>query len=570
MAEQMRHVAVYSRKSRFTGRGESIGNQVELCRDYIRAHFSSVDAEKALVFEDEGFSGGNLNRPRFREMMAAAKRGELSAVVVYRLDRISRNIGDFAGLIEELHRMEISFVSIREQFDTESPMGRAMMYIASVFSQLERETTAERIRDNLRELAKTGRWLGGITPTGYASEEVRQITVDGRVRKACKLREISEETALVRTVFETFLETSSLTGTDALLLRSGLVTKNGRRFTRFAIRGILTNPVYMVADEDAWRYLTEKGVELFSCKEEFDGKHGIMAYNRTAQTKGKSTKFRPEGEWIVSVGKHPGLIPGRSWVRVQDILEQNRSKTYRKPRSHVALLSGLLVCARCGGPMRPKQTGRMNARGEESYHYICTLKERSKSACCVMRNADGNELDKAVLEELMRMKEDTGEFLRRLELGILQTGTDGKGPGEVQEPLRAALDANEQEIEHLVNTLRKASGTAAEDYILRKIDELHARGDLLQEQLREMERMSEAHGLSPGELSAVCRKSASLREMVNGMTVGERRTLLHACVKNVIWDGENACVCLLGVNTLSGKPVLLSDSASTPSGEDSK
>ena len=122
----------------------------------------------------------------------------------------------------------------------------AMMYIASVFSQLERETTAERIRDNLRELAKTGRWLGGITPTGYASEEVRQITVDGRVRKACRLREIPEEIALIRSVFETFLETGSLTGTDALLLRSGLVTKNGKRFTRFAIRGILTNPVYMV------------------------------------------------------------------------------------------------------------------------------------------------------------------------------------------------------------------------------------------------------------------------------------------------------------------------------------
>jgi len=566
MAEQRRHVAVYSRKSRFTGRGESIGNQVELCRDYIRAHFSPGDAEEALVYEDEGFSGGNLNRPRFRDMMSAAKRGELSAVVVYRLDRISRNIGDFAGLIEALHRMEISFVSIREQFDTESPMGRAMMYIASVFSQLERETTAERIRDNLRELAKTGRWLGGITPTGYASEEVRQITVDGRVRKACRLREIPEEIALIRSVFETFLETGSLTGTDALLLRSGLVTKNGKRFTRFAIRGILTNPVYMTADEDAWRYLTGKGVELFSDQEEFDGKHGIMAYNRTVQVKGKSTKFRPESEWIVSVGKHPGLIPGRSWARVQAILEQNRSRAYRKPRGHVALLSGLLVCGGCGGLMRPKQTGRTNARGEESFHYICTLKERSKSACCAMRSADGNRLDEAVLEELMHLKEDSGEFLRRLEAGALPSGEDGGEWSAGQEPLRAALDANEQEIGRLMNALGKASGTAAEDYILRKVEELHTRGELQRQRLRETEHPAVFDVLSPEELRAFCRKSASLRKTVSSMTVEERRALLRSCVKNVIWDGENARVCLLGAEV----PALPSGISFGPSGEDSK
>ncbi len=116
-------------------------------------------------------------------MMTAAKDRKFKAIVVYRLDRISRNISDFSSLIEELGRLGIDFVSIRESFDTSSPMGRAMMYIASVFSQLERETIAERIRDNMHELAKTGRWLGGTTPTGYASESVKSITVDGKTKK---------------------------------------------------------------------------------------------------------------------------------------------------------------------------------------------------------------------------------------------------------------------------------------------------------------------------------------------------------------------------------------------------
>ena len=140
MAKTADTIAIYSRKSRYTGKGESIGNQIDLCREYIRTHYGDAAAQQAVVFEDEGFSGGNLNRPDFKKMMTAAKARKIRAIVVYRLDRISRNISDFSSLIEELGRLNIDFVSIRESFDTSSPMGRAMMYIASVFSQLERET----------------------------------------------------------------------------------------------------------------------------------------------------------------------------------------------------------------------------------------------------------------------------------------------------------------------------------------------------------------------------------------------------------------------------------------------
>ena len=127
-------IVIYSRKSKFTGKGESIENQIEMCRQYIRLQFGDDAAEQALVYEDEGFSGGTLERPQFKKMMADAKSKHFRAIVVYRLDRISRNIGDFAKLIEQLNGMKIDFISIKEQFDTSSPMGRAMMYISSVFS----------------------------------------------------------------------------------------------------------------------------------------------------------------------------------------------------------------------------------------------------------------------------------------------------------------------------------------------------------------------------------------------------------------------------------------------------
>ena len=127
MKGKIRCVAIYSRKSKFTGKGESIGNQVELCREYIRNLFGEADAEGCAIFEDEGFSGGDLKRPAFQRMLAEVRKKKYRAIIVYRLDRISRNISDFTGLIDELSRLEVAFISIREQFDTGTPMGRAMM-----------------------------------------------------------------------------------------------------------------------------------------------------------------------------------------------------------------------------------------------------------------------------------------------------------------------------------------------------------------------------------------------------------------------------------------------------------
>lgn len=262
-------IAFYSRKSKFTGKGESIGNQVELGKEYVRLHFGEVAADQMAVYEDEGFSGGNLNRPAFKKMMEAAKRRQFQAIVVYRLDRISRNVSDFSGMIEELARLDIAFISIKEQFDTSTPMGRAMMYIASVFSQLERETIAERIRDNMHELAKTGRWLGGTAPTGFESEVVENVAPDGRIKKACKLRLIPEEAEIVRRIFDLYEETDSLTLTEAALIRQGFQTKNHKYFTRFSIKAILQNPVYMIADMDACTFFMKNGANVFSEREAF-------------------------------------------------------------------------------------------------------------------------------------------------------------------------------------------------------------------------------------------------------------------------------------------------------------
>ena len=539
-------IVIYSRKSKFTGKGESVENQIEMCRQYIRLQFGDDAARQALVYEDEGFSGGTLERPQFKKMMADAKEKTFRAVVVYRLDRISRNIGDFAKLIEQLNRMKIDFISIKEQFDTSSPMGRAMMYISSVFSQLERETIAERIRDNMHELSKTGRWLGGNTPTGYESESVSHVTIDGKTKRACKLKILPEEMGIVRLIYDKFLETGSLTKTETYLLQNGCTTKNGKQFTRFAVKGILSNPVYLIADEFAYDYLTKNHVELFAKQSEFDGIHGIMAYNRTLQQPGKAHQIRPMQEWIVSVGKHRGVIEGKAWVKVQALLEQNKSKSYRKPRSNVALLSGLLVCGNCGEYMRPKLSKRQNTKGEVIYTYLCSMKERSRGHVCSMKNCNGNTLDADITEQLKHLSENGFEFIRQLEqsrralLGGRQS-CDGEISG-----LEAEIAANEEKIKGLVSALGKSSGTSAESYILQQIDELHGKGEGLKRRLAELKEQAFGRALADIEFDLLARTLSTFKDTVDKMTVEQKRSAIRTFVKEIIWDGTDAHVVLFG------------------------
>ena len=577
--ESKKQFVIYSRKSKFTGKGESIENQIEMCRQYIATHYSQEEADAALVYEDEGFSGGTLERPQFKKMMSDSQNIKFAAIVVYRLDRISRNIGDFAKLIEDLGDRDIDFISIREQFDTSSPMGRAMMYIASVFSQLERETIAERIRDNMHELSKTGRWLGGTTPTGYESESISNVTVDGKTRKACKLKIIPDEINLVKLIFDKFIETGSLTKTDQFLMQGRYKTKRGKTFTRFAIKGILSNPVYMIADEDAYHYLVKNNVDLFSEKEAFDGNHGIMAYNRTLQRPGKATQEKPMNEWIVSVGKHKGVIPGAVWVQVQNLLELNKSKSYRKPRSNVALLSGILYCGKCGNYMRPKLSDRLTATGEPIYTYLCTTKERSRGEVCDMKNANGNTLDAKVLDTVKSFGKQSSDLAKQIMQ--IKTRINGNRDGYDAEiaKLKTQIEENEKSIKALVISLGKSEGTNAEKYIMEQIDELHETGEGLKKRLVELEGIMQQHDLTEIEFDLIRQLLSNMGANIDEYSVEQKRAAIRTFIRKIVWDGENAHVYLFhndGDYDFPNPPNAENESGGTlseseePSGEDSE
>ncbi len=385
-------IAIYSRKSRFTGHGESVENQISMCKNYIFGQFGALPEEDILIFEDEGFSGKNTKRPQFQKMMHLARQHSFDKLVCYRLDRFSRDIRDFTAILSELEHLHIDFICIREQFDTSSPMGRAMMYIASVFAQLERETIAQRIRDNMLELAKTGRWLGGCPPLGYASQPLHSGT-----KTFYRLQPVLEEADTVQLIFRLYVQLGSLTKLEQELLLRGIDTRQGNAFSRHSLRFLLSNPVYAPADAQTYGFLQQLGCQMFGEAVDYDGSHGLMGYNKTGKTGTVFLHYRDYSEWILAPGRHRPLVSAALWLCAQRLLLQNKEKAYRRPKNSVSLLSGLLTCACCGSYMRPKY-GRTDKSGEKRYYYMCELKEKSRRQQCSIANLDGNLLDRQLME----------------------------------------------------------------------------------------------------------------------------------------------------------------------------
>lgn len=569
--------AIYSRKSKFTGKGESIENQIEMCRQYIVRCFGQECADNALVYEDEGFSGGSTKRPNFQRMMRDVHSGKIQTIVCYRLDRLTRNTKDCFEFVEELEHYGAAFISIKENFDLTTPTGRLMFTFVAALAQMERETIADRIRDNLQELAKTGRWLGGNTPLGYESEGTEYCKVDGKKRKTFHLKLIPEEAQLVQMIFSKFLEVKSLTKLETYLLNQDYQTRKGKPFSRFAIREIIMNPVYAKADGAMYQYLITNEVQLFSDQTAFDGTHGIMAYNRTEQTKGSTTRKKPMEEWVVSVGEHEGIVSGEDWIAVQGLLDENKSKSYRwrAGQTNEALLSGLLHC-RCGHCMRPKVTNRTTGDGERQFRYLCELKEKSRRHKCDNRDINGNQLDRVVCFEIKKLSEDKSELARHLAVGK-KAFVDESGQLETDlERLRKAQRENQKEISALVNSLAKMSGTPGEQSILDGINQRSERDRSIQENIQELEQILQEQNLQARSFELLRDMLKSFSSTVDDMTVEQKRLALRMIVKDIVWDGEKVHIYLFGDDDPDGDDIdlpSLDDGSNDPDGplcEDSK
>ncbi len=578
-------IAIYSRKSRWTGRGDSVENQVAMCREYISRHVENGSESEVLIYEDEGFSGKNTRRPRFQRLMEDIHQKKYDYLICYRLDRLGRNIIDLATLVEELNRLGISFVSIKEHFDTSTPMGKAMLYFAGVLAQMEREQIAERVRDNMLMLAKSGRWLGGNTPFGFSSAEEKKVLLDGKTRKTWYLQENADEITIVRYIFRLYLEKQSLVKVAEHLQMHEIYTRKQNEYTVTAIRDILRNPVYCRADREGYEYFCSLGCQVCVEKPNLvletkpESSFGVNHYGQTGSKNidaeelnrgficyAKTTsghKENPPEKWILAEGKHKGIIPGKDFVKVQELLENNKRKgdSYRA-RNEIALLSGILQCS-CGCAMRPKYYGikQTGADGKRRFSYICPCKTLTHGQKCQTPNIQGNTLDEQICEAVSIYLEENIDWNDILEntYNCLKGKFTYLKPVSEEEILKQKLKEKKKQIRNLIHTL--STGTHSPEFI----GQIEAEMKKLQEQCQEIEekyadlkkeetkKESQKTGREDNNRQsrdpdqAVCGKTTddsfigkvtSLRTTFPFFTVHQKREIIKTVLDKITWNGE--------------------------------
>ncbi|MGL5633800.1 MAG: recombinase family protein [Sarcina sp.] len=401
----MKTAGIYARKSKATEKGDSIDNQIKLCQNYL----TNIGIESFKIYKDDGFSGKNTDRPAFKKLMNDCNNGSLDCIICYKLDRISRNVSDFSSLISTLEKKNISFISVIEQFDTGSAMGKAMMYICSVFSQLERETISQRVTDNMYYLAENGYWLGGEPPTGFTNLRKTFIDKTGKEKTYSILTPKENEIELVKLIFDKYLEVQSLSQLEKYMLSNNIKTKRNKDWAKATLSTVLKNPCYVKATTETIEYFEEQGINCFGVPDDL---HGILIYRRN---KGKDGQKHPITDWIYTISEHEGIIDSPTWLKVQKLLKANAKKAPARGCSHTALLSGLVTCAICGSPMRVAYGQKIARSDKKRFYYMCTMKHNSGGTRCNNKNVNGIELDDMVVAKLKEATIDKSLLLDKIE-----------------------------------------------------------------------------------------------------------------------------------------------------------
>ncbi len=348
--------AIYTRKSTEEGLDQEF-NSLDAQRESAEAYVKSQAHEgwTALVdhYDDGGFTGGNMDRPALERLMADIEAGKVDCVVVYKVDRLSRSLLDFARMMETFDKRQVSFVSVTQQFNTATSMGRLILNVLLSFAQFEREIISERTRDKIAAARRKGKWSGGPPILGY--------DIDPR---GSKLVVNEAEAAQVRAIFELYLECDSLlAAADELERRSwvgkqwttrkGLV-RGGKPFHKGTLHNLLTNVVYA----------------------------------------GK-VKYKDE----VHPGEQEAIVSPELWHEVQTRLRRNGRHGGAAVRNKSgAILKGLLRCTSCACAMTPTYAAK---DGKKRYrYYLCTAAQRRGWRSCPSKSVPAEEIERLIVAQL--------------------------------------------------------------------------------------------------------------------------------------------------------------------------
>ncbi|MCC7137583.1 MAG: recombinase family protein [Planctomycetes bacterium] len=357
--------AIYGRKSieeRIATNFGSIEAQREACEAYVKSQASLAWTALPQRYDDEGFTGANVARPALARLLADIEAGAVDAVVVYKIDRLSRSIADFVRLMDTFDRKGVSFVSVTQQFNTSTSVGRLTLNLLTVFAQFERETISERTRDKMRAARRRGKFTGGGLLLGYdRAPEGRRLVVN------------EVEADRVRAIFDLYLERRSLTAVVGEVNSRGWTTKSWatradrvvppRPMTRDYIAHLLRNQAYV-------------------------------------------GKVRIDGETFPA--EHAPIVVADTFARAQELLTHNRTTGGRDVRNkHHMLLTGLIRCASCDRPMMPTYTKRTDRLYR---YYVCRRTREEGWDACATKSVAAEEIERIVAEQIRAIGRDPEVF----------------------------------------------------------------------------------------------------------------------------------------------------------------
>jgi site-specific DNA recombinase len=340
-ATRRRRCAIYTRKSTDEGLEQSFNSldaQREACAAYILSQTHEGWEASVELYDDGGYSGGSLDRPGLQQLLADIEAGKVDVIVVYKVDRLTRSLADFARIVDILDRRGASFVSVTQAFNTTTSMGRLTLNVLLSFAQFEREVTGERIRDKIAASKARGMWMGGVVPLGYEVVERKLVIVQKEAKR-------------VRHIFSRYLELGSVYALQSELAAQGIRTKertlkDGRaygdkNFSRGALYQMLASRIYLGE-------ITHRG------------------------------KSYP--------GEHDGIIDAATFEQVGDLLGRNRIRHQNAADAgHPSLLAGILWDAE-GRRMSPNHANKNGAR----YRYYNSLKDKQRLSLPIHRVPAGD------------------------------------------------------------------------------------------------------------------------------------------------------------------------------------
>ena len=334
--------AVYTRKSSEEGLDMAF-NSLDAQREACEAYIKSQKAEGWVLvpdrFDDGGYSGGTLDRPALKRLLADIEAGRIDTIVTYKIDRLSRSLMDFAKLVEVFDRHNVTFVSVTQAFNTTTSMGRLTLNILLSFAQFEREVIGERIRDKFAASRARGMWMGGHPPLGYDVKD-RKLVVN------------ATEAATVRMIFERFARQGSATTLARALAEEGVTSKRGKPIDKGFLYKLLVNRVYV----------------------------GEAVHKGVAHP-----------------GEHVAIVDRALWDKAHAILARNGRQRAANNRAQVpALLKGLLF-GPTGHAMSPTHTRR---RGRLYRYYISQAVLKQGSGACPVGRVGAAEIETAVIDQL--------------------------------------------------------------------------------------------------------------------------------------------------------------------------